>query len=149
MTSGNKHRDTEQLHVVAPLGIFGVIASQREFEQLRDDLLVLKGAIPENERPWIARYLRAGAIVAAIMEYTRDVVGGAFGVSGGSAINTDGAYYWRVDAADYVEHYGVGLPDSFLCHGRALQWVAPAVSPEDVLLIDKYLYEHAPRLHMR
>jgi hypothetical protein len=147
--SGNSHRDAEQLHVVAPLGIFGVIASQREFEQLRDDLLVLKGAIHENERPWIARYLRAGAIVAAIMEYTRDVVGGAFGVSGGSAINTDGAYYWRVDAANYVEHYGVGLPDSFLCHGRALQWVAPAVSPEDVLLIDKYLYEHAPRLHMR
>jgi hypothetical protein len=149
VTSDNKHRHDEQLHVVAPLGIFGVLASQPEFEQLRGDLLVLQGAIPENERAVIARYLRAGAIVFAIMEYTRDVVGGAFGVSGGSAINTDGVYYWRFDAADYVEHYGVKLPDSFLCHGRALQWVAPAVSPEDVLLIDKYLYEHAPRLHMR
>jgi hypothetical protein len=147
--SGNRCLDAKQSHVVAPLGIFGVIASQPEFEQLRDDLLALQGAIPENERPLIARYLRAGAIVAALMEYTRDVVGGAFGVSGGSAINTDGTYYWRVDAADYVEHYGIRLPDSFICHGRALQWLAPAVSPEDVLLIDKYLYEHAPRLHMR
>ena len=135
--------------VVTPLGLFGVLAPQREFEQLRGDLLALQGAIPKNERTLIARYLRAGAVVFAIMEYTRDVVGGAFGVSGGSAINTDGTYYWRVDAADYVEHYGIGLPDSFLRHGRALQWSAPVVSPEDVLLIDKYLYEHAPRLHMR
>ena len=138
----------EQVGYVAPLGIFGVLAPQREFEQLRGDILALQGAIPEYERPLIAGYLRAGAIVFAIMEYTRDVVDDAFGVSGGSAINTDGTFYWRLDTADYVERYGTGLPEEFMYHGRKLQWRAPAVSPEDVLSIDSYLIEHAPRLHL-
>jgi hypothetical protein len=146
VTSGNKNRDAEPLHIVVPLGIFGLLNLQSKFEQMRGDLLALQGKIPENERTVIMRYLRAGAIVFAIMEYTRDVVGGAFGVSGGSAILTDGTYYWRRDTADYVEHYGIGLPDSFLCHGRALQWLAPTLSPEDVLKIDQYLYEQVLRM---
>jgi hypothetical protein len=146
VTSGNRHQDEEQLHVVAPLGIFGLFIPQIELEQRRGELLALQGEIPENERPLIARYLRDGATVFAIMEYTRDVVGKAFGVPGGSAILTDGTYYWRRDTADYVEHYGIGLPDDFLRHGRALAWSAPALSPEDVLSIDRYLYGQVLRM---
>jgi hypothetical protein len=82
------------------------------------------------------------------MEYPRDVVSDALGVSGGSAINTDGTFYWRLDSADYVERYGTGLPDEFMCHGRKLQWRTPAILPEDVLNIYSYLLEHAVQLRV-
>ena len=144
----NGPEDENQAGKVIPLGVFGVLALQREFEQARGDLLTLQGLIPEHERRISAGYLRSGAIVFAIMEYSRDVLEGAFGVSGGSAIRTDGTYFWRLDAANYVEQYGIGLPDHFLRHGRRLQWLTPTVSPQDVLSIDHYLREHAPRLRM-
>ena len=47
------------------------------------------------------------------MEQTDDVIDGRFTVAGGSAILTDGAYFWRLDTADYVEAYGVRLPEEF------------------------------------
>src|ERR1700690_4267809 len=92
--------------VVLPLGVFGVFADQSEMAQLRDKLLTLKGNIAVSERRAIAHYLRTGAMVFPVMEYPRDVIDNAFGVSGGSAIQTDGMYYWRFDASDYVERYG-------------------------------------------
>jgi len=152
---------------VAPLGVFGVVAGQPELDTLRPEIVALVGQIPEHERSSIAKYLRSGSIVFSIMEYTTDVVGafsevrrdklrpgipileavgGKFGVEGGSAILTDGAYYWRRDAAEYVEHYGTGLPEDFLRHGRALGWVAPLVSAEDLLAVDRYLMQHARRM---
>lgn len=143
----NSNELPDRSHVVLPLGVFGVLASQDEFKQLRGEIVRLQGATSEDERADIARYLRSGAIVFAIMEYTRDVVSDAFGVSGGSAICTDGTFYWRLDSADYVERYRTGLPEEFMRHGRKLQWRAPTVSPEDVLSIDSYLLEHA--VHLR
>src|SRR3954465_11020366 len=126
-------RESDAPHVVTPLGVFGVIASQPDFERVRGELLALAGAIPEGERESIAMYLRAGTIVFALMEHTRDVVDSAFQVAGGSAVLTDGAYYWRLDAADYVEHYGTGLPDAFLRHGRSLGWLARPMAQEDII----------------
>lgn len=131
---------------VVPLGIFGVIAGQREFEQIREDLRALAGAIPKSERAPISNYLRKGSSVIALMEYTRDVINGAFGVSGGSAIHTDGVYYWRLDAAEYVEHYGIGLPADFLERGRRLAWLAPSLTETDILAIDDYLVGHIRRI---
>lgn len=149
---------------VKPLGLFGKFPGS---ELKRGELLALAGALAEGERAAIASYLRAGAIVFAIMECTKDVIGafpkirrenirpgvnileawgGAFAVSGGSAILTDGTFYWRLDAADYVEHYGIGLPEEFLCHGRSLGWSAPQLTPERVLAIDRYLMESARTL---
>jgi len=142
---------------------------QREFEQLREELLVLAGAIPREERSAIASYLRAGAIVFAFMEWTTDVVGafrkprldrkkvtgthildvvgGAFDTAGGSGICTDGFYYWRADAADYVEHYGIGLPEDFLRHGRSSGWIAPpTMTEEEVFPVHEYLVKHGRRL---
>ena len=130
-----------------PLGVFGVVAAQAAFKQLSGEIVHLQGMTSEDERADIARYLRSGAMVFAFMEYTRDVVRDAFGVSGGSAICTDGTFYWRLDSADYVERYRTGLPEEFMRHGRKLQWRAPVVSPEDVLSIDSYLLEHA--VHLR
>jgi len=136
----------EVVRAVAPLGLFGVVTGEHEFARLRDELRALVGALPKDERSSIAAYLRSGAITAAIMEYTHDMLNGAFGVSGGSAVLTDGTYYWRYDTADYVEHYGIGLPEEFLRHGRSLGWVARPLSQEDILALDAYIYKHGRRL---
>jgi hypothetical protein len=164
--SANLTEDT--LHPVIPLGVFGLLWPVDE-EPVRSALRPLVGMLPEAERPAIASYLRAGEMILAYMEGTSDVlgafpkprleklytsvdileiVGGAFAVSGGSAILTDGTYYWRLDTADYVEHYGVGLPEDFLRHGRSLGWSMPPMSPEDALAVDRYLMKHALPLRL-
>jgi len=136
----------EVVRTVAPLGLFGVVTGEHEFARLRDELRALVGALPKDERAPIARYLRAGATTLAIMEYSGDVLDGAFEGPGGSAVLTDGTYYWRRDTADYVEHYGIGLPEEFLRHGRSLGWVARPLSQEDILALDAYIYKHGRRL---
>lgn len=151
---------SNELRPVKPIGLFSLVNS---FEQLRDELLSLVGLLPKEECPAVVKYLRAGTIIFAVMEHThdligafptprrnlprygihvRDKVGGRFDVAGGSGILTDGAYYWRGDTADYVEHYRVGLPDEFLRHGRAQGWVPPTLTEEEVLAVNNYLSEH-------
>lgn len=157
---------SNDVHAIKPLGVFG-FAWPIDKEPVRRVLLPLVGMLPEAQRSSIGAYLRAGAITFAAMEYTTDVLGafpnprrdkllagahilevfgGAFAVPGGSGVLTDGTYYWRRDTADYVEHYGVGLPEEFLRHGRSLGWVARPMSQEDILAADQYVMEHIRRL---
>ena len=124
---------------VAPLGIFGVLAGQREMVQMRHELEARLDAIPARERAAIANYLRSSSIVIALMEHTRDVLGNEFEVPGGSAIHSDGIYYWRRDAAEYVYHYGIGVPGDFLEQGAVSGWLPRLLKPSDVLAIDDYL----------
>lgn len=131
---------------VLPLGIFGVMAGQPAVKRIRQELVALEGSIEIAERRAIANYLRRGAIVFAVMEYTRDVLHDAVGVSGGSAVLTDGSYYWRRDAAEYVERYGIAVPDTFIQRGRLIGWTPAALTREEVIEIDDYLMEHIRRL---
>ena len=126
-------------HAVASIGILSTLALQQDFEQARDELQKLTGTLPRDEREAIARYLRAGAVVFAFMEHTTDVLEGAFGVPGGSALWTDGAYFWRCDAAAYVERHGIAPSDGFLRHGRALQWSPRPLAKEDIQGVYDYL----------
>jgi len=75
---------------VKPLGIFGILAGPREMVQMREELRAKSERLSSHERKQIADYLRGGSIVIALMEHTRDVLGGDFEVPGGSAIHTDG-----------------------------------------------------------
>lgn len=133
---------------VEPLGIFGVLAGQREMVQMREALRTRCERISPDERQQIANYLRRGATVIALMEHTRDVLGDAFEVPGGSAIHTDGTYYWRRDAAEYVSHYGVGLLDDFLRLGRGLSWSPPPLNREEILAVDDYLIDNIRRFFL-
>ncbi|MFK0159354.1 hypothetical protein ACIQVL_33070 [Streptomyces sp. NPDC090499] len=99
------------------------------------------GEIPAGERARIAEYLRSGTSVIALMGFSEDILGNKFSRSGGTAIMSDGRFFWRLDAADYVEHYGIGLPEEFLSHGVARQWVAPVLSREEVAAVDRRLME--------
>jgi hypothetical protein len=93
-----------------PLGVFELLAHELE---------PLKGAVPPQLRPMVAHHLREGSVVLPVMEYTDDVVGGAFGVSGGSGVLSDGAYYWRRDGAEYVAQYGTDVGAAAVEHLRA------------------------------
>lgn len=123
---------------VRPLGVFGP-RNRSEFALDREELLA-RGALAESLREQVAAYLRSGTVVLALMEHTRDVIDGSFGTPGGSGILTDGTYYWRADAADYVEHHGVAVEEEALEWMERHAWQAPAVSPDELSRIDAELF---------
>ena len=106
---------------------------------MRDELIARSGKIPPEERAAVSEYLRSGAVIIALMEYTTDVIDGRFSSAGGSGIITDGEYYWRADAALYVEHYGIELTLEFMEHGSRLSWIPPGLTQDEVIEIDDYL----------
>ena len=122
------------------LGILSYPAAHDDLANYRLEMADLCGGISKKDRKKVTAYLRSGILVLAIMEHTADALNDRFGVSGGSAIETDGTYYWRTDTAWYVEEYGISLPYAFLAHAEALEWRVPALSQERVLEIDAYLY---------
>ena len=107
-----------------PLGFFAV-SNWDDRERAKK---VLEG-LPKHEdqelNTKLARYLREAPMVIPWMEYTSDLVGDSFGVSGGSAIVSDGTYFWRLDAAEYVETYGFELPAEFVDHARSFEFRVP------------------------
>ncbi len=123
-----------------PLGVFGLVGA-RPFELLAHELEPLKGAVPPRLRPMVARYLREGSVVLPVMEYTEDVVGGAFGVSGGSGVLSDGTYYWRRDAAEYVAHYGIDVGTAAVEHMRAQAWTPPELNAVELESLDDQIYQ--------
>ncbi|MFF9623796.1 hypothetical protein [Streptomyces griseosporeus] len=126
---------------VTPLGIFGRIASQSAFAENADELRRQVGAIPEGDRKKIAAYLRSGTPVIALMGFSEDVLGNRFSRPGGTALMSDGRFFWRLDAADYVEHYGTRLPEEFLTHGTARQWSPRPLTRDEVIAVDDRLAE--------
>jgi hypothetical protein len=87
--------------------------------------------MPEEFRSKVIRYLGSGPMFLAWMQYTRDVIGDRFGVSGGSAIMSDDVYYWRLDAIDYVREYGIVVPDEALSHMESRGWMCPEIARVD------------------
>ena len=102
------------------------------------DLLPLRDGLDVPTRLSVSRYLLSGTVVIPLMGYTRDVIGDAFGVSGGPGIVSDGRYYWRGDAAEYVRHYGIAVEPEAVEHMRRRNWTAEALSPDVVDEIDYY-----------
>ncbi|MFE2534955.1 hypothetical protein [Streptomyces sp. NPDC059371] len=124
---------------IAPLGVFGTIASQSAFSENANELRQRVGAIPKEERARIVEYLRSGTPIIALMGFSEDVLGNKFSRPGGTAIMSDGRFFWRLDAADYVQHYGIELPEEFIAHGDARQWAPTALSREEVAQVDRHL----------
>ena len=65
------------------------------------------------------------------MEYTRDVIGDRFGVPGGSSIHSDGTYYWRSDAVEYIKEYGIPVPEDAIRLFKSRDWQPPELSPAE------------------
>lgn len=110
----------------------------------REELRASVGKLAKELRAPAARYLRSARMFLAWMESTQDKLESRFRVPGGSAVNSDGLYYWRLDTADYVEHYGVELPAEFVEHARANDWTPPTI--DDVRFLEIYAeIEHIMR----
>lgn len=95
-------------------------------------------ALAPDERPLIASYMKRGSVVLAIMEHTTDIVEAQFGTPGGSGIFTDGDFYWRGDAAQYVEVYGVSPGRDFIQHVHERNGEPPVLSQDEIADIDDY-----------
>jgi len=97
--------------------------------------------MPVELRKHISEYLKSCPVFLAWMEYTRDEIEDRFGVEGGSAIVSDGMYFWRMDAAAYVMEYGVALPEDAIRHFESLGWSPPVIDRERYLEIYQELDE--------
>ncbi|MCH0561410.1 hypothetical protein [Streptomyces sp. MUM 16J] len=126
---------------VKPLGLFGKMARQSRFSEDAEAIKALSGHIAAHERARIAQYLRAAPVIIALTGYTEDVIGGKFSVTGGSAIHSDGTYYWRRDTAEYVETYGTQLPPEFMEHGTKKGWRTPSLTSEEIMEIDDFFMD--------
>ena len=126
------------------LGILSDPDVHDDLANYRFEMDALCGSIAKKDRERVVNYLRSGVVALAIMDYRRDVLRNRFGITDGSAIRTDGTYYWRHDTAWYVEEYGVSLPYAFLAHAEELQWQVPALTEEGILEIEAYLVLRFP-----
>ena len=102
----------------------------------QEELSDLAGKLAKDLRAPAARYLRSARMFLAWMESTQDQLESRFRVPGGSAVNSDGMYYWRLDTADYVERYGIELPADFIERARAVKWTPPTI--DDVRFLEIY-----------
>ena len=72
-------------------------------------------------------YLECSPIILPWMECTEDIIGGKFKVLGGSAIMSDGKYFWRYEAGEYLRHYPIRVPDEAIAHFRSQKLIQRVV----------------------
>ena len=97
--------------------------------------------LPVDLRNRIAAYLERCPVFLAWMEHTRDEITGRFEVPGGSAIASDGTYYWRLDGVEYLREYGIPVPDDAVRHFEARDWEPPTIERDEYLEIYRQLDE--------
>ncbi len=121
-----------------PLGPFAILRLSERPEDARRWLSEARGGL-ELPAGLVSAYLRAGSVVLAIMEQTVDLVGAKFSVAGGSAIQTDGEFFWRMDTADYIDAYRVALPDEFLLQRLEAGWSQRVLTRQEMIDVDRFI----------
>ncbi|MGI8666839.1 MAG: hypothetical protein ACR2N4_12525 [Jatrophihabitans sp.] len=124
---------------VTRLGVLGPTRHGQAGELARAALVPLIGCLEPELRPLVSRYLCSATVVLDRPEYTSDVLEYRFGVRGGSSVLTDGVYYWRRDAPDYIRTYGIGLDAAAISHMRQRNWIAPELTADTARSIEDYL----------
>lgn len=122
----------KKLDDLQPLGVLAIMDFSSSPDRAAEVLRPRAGALDHDDALRIAAYLRSGELVLAIMEQTVDVLDSQFSTAGGSGIQTDGRFFWRVDAADYVEHYDMSVPADFVDFGRSIGWRPSELTPEQL-----------------
>ncbi|MEU2154697.1 hypothetical protein ABZ532_06700 [Streptomyces sp. NPDC019396] len=123
---------------VRPLGILSHLEGQQFYAHRKAEMIDQANSLSSEERHLIASYMRKGSVVLAIMEHTTDIVDSRFERPGGSGIFTDGEFYWRGDAADYVEAYGVSPGQNFIHHVHERNGEPPTLTLDEIIEIDDY-----------
>lgn len=88
-------------------------------------------SIPDSLRDPVARYLDNCPIFLAWMGVSYDVIGEKFVVPGGVAISSDGEFYWRYDASEYVRVYGISPPEEAIKLMISRRWIPPQFDDDE------------------
>lgn len=84
-------------------------------------------------RERLACYLETAAMIDPWMSFSPDVLGERFRpVSGGDSVMSDGVWYWRYDAAQYVRHYPIRVPEDALKYFAECGWVPPVFDEQQL-----------------
>lgn len=105
-------------------------------EKWKAERLDLSSTLSNELRARVVDYLDSCPVAVPWMGYTRDELGDRFYVPAGAAIKTDGAYYWRVDAARYIEEYGILIPEAAIDHFARSGWSPPNLDDATLIAIE-------------
>ena len=126
---------------VVPLGFFGSSWPLDDRARAREVL----AAMPKEEDldlcEKLASYLRGATMILAWMEYTTDLLDDNYGVSGGSAVMSDGTYFWRFDTAHYVEKHAIALDPDFVGHVRKAEFVPTPLDETERVELEKTILD--------
>lgn len=95
-----------------PLGQLAEL--ERESSRSYPRIAEVSGLLDPAARGAVVQYLRNGTPVFDVMEATTHPSEPSRRIPGGSSLLTDGEWAWRVDLADYVEVFNLGLPTEFV-----------------------------------
>lgn len=123
------------MSAIAELRPLGTLAPSPGGAQWSAEQLDRSAQMPQDLRSLVTNYLTQCPVFLAWMGYARDEIGDRFGVSGGAAIASDGVYYWRLDALEYIKEYGIPIPREAVRHFEAQSWRPPELSRRDYIAI--------------
>lgn len=86
---------------------------------------------PQPDEDQILNYLQNGTQVVAVAGIVRDLLSKNCEVVGPPHEYSDGVWSWTSDMIHYVRRYHFRVPDAFVSHMRASNWI-PKVPREDM-----------------
>ena len=87
----------------------------------------------------LMRYLEYSPMILPWMECTEDLIGRKFKVLGGSAVMSDGKYFWRHEAGEYLRHYPIRVHDEAIAHFRLRRWDPPEFTSAEIAELERVL----------
>ena len=87
----------------------------------------------------LIRYLECSPMILPWMECTEDLIGRKFKVLGGSAVMSDGKYFWRHEAGEYLRHYPIRVHDEAIAHFRLRRWDPPEFTSAEIAELERVL----------
>ena len=87
----------------------------------------------------LMRYLECSPIILPWMECTEDLIGRKFKVLGGSAVMSDGKYFWRHEAGEYLRHYPIRVHDEAIAHFRLRRLNPPEFTSAKIAELERVL----------
>ncbi|MFI6870189.1 hypothetical protein [Nocardia sp. NPDC050406] len=109
------------MSTLKPVGIY-----REMYRAVRQDLPSLhesRTAEGVEDRERVIEYMKAGTPVFDVMGSAPDLLGGSNGIGSGQSLVSDGEWIWRVDSIHYLAHHPLAIPESFLVHVRARNYV--------------------------
>lgn len=123
---------------VLPLKPFGTMVPN--VEEYRRVLESLRGGLEANLRSAVSRYLRTASCVISMVKSSSDILNPRLVYERGNDFLSDGYYFWRRDAAEYIDNYRIGLDREAITHMQANGWRPPKLSETEVDEIEHFLW---------